>query len=193
MKTKYWKMGLISDRRNKAKQPKNENSGVPKMKKGLFGGSTSHMFPLATPSSRGIPGVPKYPPGYYTTPVNHSSSWSHPGQPKYSANVNPRYQTWVAPRKQPALGQLVIYWFLLIKYIQDEGSDRSTLVSHTFTTKSHLSLIIWRFSHRKFCKIPFKIKHLMTKLVIRGTVSVSVFGEFRNRRQFPSIAAIYEF
>jgi len=97
-------MGLISDRRNKTKQPKNENSGVPKMKKGLFGGSTSHMFPLATP--RGIPGVPKYPAGYYTTPVNHSSSWSHPGQPKFSANVNPRYQTWVAPRKQPALGQL---------------------------------------------------------------------------------------
>ena len=126
MKKIYRKMGLISDRRNKTKQPKNENSGVPKMKKGLFGGSTSHMFPLATP--RGIPGVPKYPAGYYTTPVNHSSSWSHPGQPKFSANVNPRYQTWVAPRKQPALGQLVIHWFFLIKYIQEESSDRSTLV-----------------------------------------------------------------
>ena len=105
-------MGLISDRRNKAKQQKNAEAGGPgggpKMKKGLFGGSTSHMFPLASPNR--LPGggmVPKYPPGYYTTPVNHSSSWSHPGQPKFQANVNPRYQTWVAPRKQPALGQLV--------------------------------------------------------------------------------------
>ena len=40
-------MGLISDRRNKAKNSKND--GQPKMKKGLFGGSTSHMFP--NPSS----------------------------------------------------------------------------------------------------------------------------------------------
>ena len=60
----------------------------------------------------------KYPAGYYTTPV-HSSRGSnheqkemmlkqdHPGQPKPNPNVNPRYQTWVAPRKQPSLGQLV--------------------------------------------------------------------------------------
>ena len=102
-------MGLISDRRNKAKNSKND--GQPKMKKGLFGGSTSHMFPNPS-SGRGNGGgggglIPKYPPGYYTTPVHHSSSWSHPGQPKFQPNVNPRYQTWVAPRKQPALGQLV--------------------------------------------------------------------------------------
>lgn len=106
-------MGLISDRRNKAKQAKNNegssssSSGGSKMKKGLFGGSTSHMFPLASPNRGPGSMVPKYPPGYYTTP-NHSSSWSHPGQPKFHPNVNPRYQTWVAPRKQPALGQLVM-------------------------------------------------------------------------------------
>ena len=98
-------MGLISDRRNKAKQPKNEGQ-QPKMKKGLFGGSTSHMFPNTPRGGGGL--IPKYPPGYYTTPVHHSSSWSHPGQPKYQPNVNPRYQTWVAPRKQPSLGQLVL-------------------------------------------------------------------------------------
>ena len=110
-----FKMGLISDRRNKAKHQKNAENSTPgqKLKKGLFGGSTSHMFPMGTP--RGGNMVPKYPPGYYTTPVNHSSSWSHPGQPKYSANVNPRYQTWVAPRKQPALGQLVIYLIFLFR------------------------------------------------------------------------------
>lgn len=99
------KMGLISDRRNKAKQQQ-KNAEGPKLKKGLFGGSTSHMFPSRGNSGGNI--VQKYPPGYYTTPVNHSSSWSHPGQPKFQPNVNPRYQTWVAPRKQPALGQLVM-------------------------------------------------------------------------------------
>ena len=107
-------MGLISDRRNKAKQSNNSKNEGSKMKKGLFGGSTSHMFPLATPSRTPGGMLPKYPPGYYTTPVNHSSSWSHPGQPKYQANVNPRYQTWVAPRKQPALGQLVKNIFKMI-------------------------------------------------------------------------------
>ena len=112
---KELKMGLISDRRNKAKQQqKNAESGSgQKMKKGLFGGSTSHMFPLSTPRGGSGAMVPKYPPGYYTTPVNHSSSWSHPGQPKFQPNVNPRYQTWIAPRKQPALGQLVIFSIIL--------------------------------------------------------------------------------
>jgi hypothetical protein len=112
-------MGLISDRRNKAKKEKAENglkvpsAGANKLlsKKGLFGGSTSHMFPISAvgASPRGGGGMPqKYPPGYYTTPAHmSSSSWSHPGQPKYHPNVNPRYQTWIAPRKQPALGQLV--------------------------------------------------------------------------------------
>ena len=111
-------MGLISDRRNKAKQQqKNAESGSgQKMKKGLFGGSTSHMFPLSTPRGGSGAMVPKYPPGYYTTPVNHSSSWSHPGQPKFQPNVNPRYQTWIAPRKQPALGQLVIFSFIFIEF-----------------------------------------------------------------------------
>jgi len=66
----------------------------------------------------------KYPPGYYTTPVHHTSSnalnsstsrldrdnnnssWSHPAAPRFQPNVNPRYQTWVAPRKQPSLEKM---------------------------------------------------------------------------------------
>ncbi len=89
-------------------------------KRGVFG-------PQVLPTNgNGLPPIknnaPKYPAGYYTTPV-HSSSWGgsaghlassyhhhhghHPSQPKFQANVNPRYQTWVAPRKQPSLGQLV--------------------------------------------------------------------------------------
>ena len=102
-------MGLISDRRSKAKQQqkKPDHCSGQKIKKGLFGGSSSHMFP-------GSSLVPKYPSGYYTTPVNSSSSWSHPGQPKFQQNISPRYQTWVAYRKQPALGQLVLFIFFLL-------------------------------------------------------------------------------
>ena len=56
----------------------------------------------------------KYPAGYYTTPASwsshhhHHQHHNHNQQPKSQPNVDPRYQTWVAPsRKQPSLGQLV--------------------------------------------------------------------------------------
>ena len=100
--------------------PRGFNAGV-HSRSGRGGSATSlhhppppHHHPVShqPPSSGGS--VQKYPAGYYTTPVHHTSggsgnaSWSHPGQPRgYNPNVNPRYQTWVAPRKQPALGQLV--------------------------------------------------------------------------------------
>ena len=99
----------------------------PPHKRGIFG-------PQVLPTdANGLPiknNAPKYPAGYYTTPVGMGSSGAgwvqqynvhqfgggggggggghhHPAQPKYQPNVNPRYQTWVAPRKQPSLGQLV--------------------------------------------------------------------------------------
>ena len=99
----------------------------PPHKRGIFG-------PQVLPTdANGLPiknNAPKYPAGYYTTPVHSSSGagWvqqfnvhqygggggggghHHPAQPKYQPNVNPRYQTWVAPRKQPSLGQLVRRW-----------------------------------------------------------------------------------
>ena len=112
------KMGLISDRKNKAKKEKESPSPVGggfkngfsgglmmPTKKGIFGPQVLPA-PIQGGGHRMMPPPNKYPPGYYTTPVHHSS-WSHPSQPKANPNVNPRYQTWVAPRKQPALGQLV--------------------------------------------------------------------------------------
>jgi len=73
-----------------------------------------------SPLKKGViapgPMVGRYPAGYYTTPAP-SSSWggqhpSHPNQPRHNPNtahsVNPRYQTWVAPRKQPHLNQLKV-------------------------------------------------------------------------------------
>ena len=103
------------------------NLGLSPQKKGYF---SAQMVPAQNAQSgRRVGGgnmLPqKYPPGYYTTPVHHTSSsalngcssridretnnssWSHPGAPRFQPNVNPRYQTWVAPRKQPSLGQLV--------------------------------------------------------------------------------------
>ena len=107
-------MGLISDRKNKAKKEKEAqvvggfkngfSGGLMPPKKGIFGPQVLPPQPIQPGGHRMMP--QKYPPGYYTTPVHHSS-WSHPSQPKGNPNVNPRYQTWVAPRKQPALGQLV--------------------------------------------------------------------------------------
>ena len=42
------------------------------------------------------------------TPPNTRQVSHAPSQPRPQANVNPRYQTWVAPRKQqPHLNQLV--------------------------------------------------------------------------------------
>jgi hypothetical protein len=103
-------MGLISDRKGKSKKEKDvqHKNGYPAnvmmpTKKGIFG---PQVLPSAGQGGHMMM-APKYPPGYYTTPAHHSS-WSHPNQPKVNPNVNPRYQTWVAPRKQPALGQLVI-------------------------------------------------------------------------------------
>lgn len=141
-----FKMGLISDRKNKAKKDKNDAINGSSKSLAMYPPPTMHLHhhpavhhhhqqPGPPPSKRGIFGpqvlptngngmpiknnVPKYPAGYYTTPVHSSSSsasWGaghhgyghHPAQPKYQPNVNPRYQTWVAPqRKQPSLQQLV--------------------------------------------------------------------------------------
>ena len=97
-------MGLISDRKAKKQKEKEKEKELEKLKKvpGLVKGGGGVV-------------VGRYPAGYYTTPAPaQASSWSqapghalHPAQPRPAANVNPRYQTWVAPRKQPHLGQLV--------------------------------------------------------------------------------------
>ena len=170
-------MGLISDRRNKARKEKEAaaaaQAAILQVKNGFHHNGGSYQHHLAgphgiiptnhhpiihhhqNPLKNGIPPQKKgyfnsqmvagqnaqgngarrngagnmlpqkYPPGYYTTPVHHTSanalnsstsrldrdnnnsSWSHPGAPRFQPNVNPRYQTWVAPRKQPSLGQLV--------------------------------------------------------------------------------------
>ena len=102
-------MGLISDR--KAKKQREKEKELEKLKNA----QNRALSPLKKGSG---PGggvmVGRYPAGYYTTPAPQSSSWSHahgqvhPSQPCPQANVNPRYQTWVAPRKQqPHLNQLV--------------------------------------------------------------------------------------
>ena len=104
------------------------NIGIPSPKKGYYNSQMVTGQNVSSGRRSGTGGnmhPQKYPPGYYTTPVNHTSSnalyasnsrldrdnnnssWSHPGAPKFQPNVNPRYQTWVAPRKQPSLGQLV--------------------------------------------------------------------------------------
>ena len=97
-------MGLIGDR--KAKKQKEKEKEIERLKAAQ---SKAHS------GLKGVGGgklVARYPVGYYTTPAHHQSpSWtqqSPPGQPRHQQNVNPRYQTWVAPRKQqPHLGQLV--------------------------------------------------------------------------------------
>ena len=97
-------MGLISDKKSKKQKEKekefeklknaqNNNNGKSKspMKKGLV-----------VPAGGGGAGMMRYPAGYYTAPG--PASWAHtahhPSQPKMQPNLNPRYQTWVAPRKQ---------------------------------------------------------------------------------------------
>ena len=101
-------MGLIGDR--KAKKQREKEKEIEKLKvaqskahSGLKGVGGGKMVVARYPTT--------HPAGYYTTPAHHSPSWtqqSHPGQPRHQQNVNPRYQTWVAPRKQqPHLGQLV--------------------------------------------------------------------------------------
>jgi hypothetical protein len=101
-------MGLIGDRRSKKQKEKekeierlrNGQNALNNNKKkgGLVGGG-----PVM---------VGRYPAGYYTTPNPGSSSWArhggeHPAQPRHQPNLNPRYQTWVAPRKQQSLSSLV--------------------------------------------------------------------------------------
>ena len=138
------KMGLISDRKSKAKKEKENSGGVvggfkngfsggglmmSSSKKGIFG---PQVLPAPLPGGhRMLP--QKYPPGYYTTPVHHSS-WSHPSQPKGNPNVNPRYQTWVAPRKQPALGQLVMRQIIF--------QSLSTICQFLYILKK-LTTVIW--------------------------------------------------
>ena len=97
-------MGLISDR--KAKKQREKEKELEKLKNA----QNRALSPLkkgAGPGGGVMAG--RYPAGYYTTPAPQSSSWSqvHPGQPRPQANVNPRYQTWVAPRKQQSLSSLV--------------------------------------------------------------------------------------
>ena len=121
----------------------------PPHKRGIFG-------PQVLPTdANGLPiknNAPKYPAGYYTTPVGMGSSgggWvqqynvhqfgggggggggghHHPAQPKYQPNVNPRYQTWVAPRKQPSLGQLVS----VTSRIGEEGGTGAEACSNLFS------------------------------------------------------------
>ena len=97
-------MGLIGDR--KAKKQKEKEKEIEKLRAGQSKAGLAGV--------KGVGGgkmVARYPVGYYTTPAHQAPSWtgqSHPGQPRQQPNVNPRYQTWVAPRKQqPHLGQLV--------------------------------------------------------------------------------------
>jgi hypothetical protein len=105
-------MGLISDRTKSKKQKekekefeklKNAQNNNNKTKNGLKKG-------LVVPA--GGPGMMRYPAGYYTAPGPaswaHTAHGHHASQPKMQPNLNPRYQTWVAPRKQqPHLNQLV--------------------------------------------------------------------------------------
>jgi hypothetical protein len=106
-------MGLISDRKSKAKSRDNVSGAGSGGKSFQLGGSPKRgLFgPQVLPKMGSQTLLPAYPAGYYTTPNLHSSaSWTnlhHPGQPKLNPNVSPRYQTWVAPRKQPSLNQLV--------------------------------------------------------------------------------------
>ncbi|XP_023328567.1 germinal center kinase 1 [Eurytemora carolleeae] len=95
-------MGLIGDR--KSKKQKEKEKEIEKLKISQNKSKSPLKKGLVAP----VGGMMRYPAGYYTTPAPHSS-WAHhahPGQPKQQANLNPRYQTWVAPRKQPHLNQL---------------------------------------------------------------------------------------
>lgn len=103
-------MGLISDR--KSKKQKEKEKEFEKLRNAQ-NAAKSAKSPLK--KGMGVVGPAgggpmKYPAGYYTAPASQSS-WAHhahhPAMPRAGPNVNPRYQTWVAPRKQPHLNQLV--------------------------------------------------------------------------------------
>ena len=100
-------MGLIGDR--KSKKQKEKEKEIERLKNGQ-----NALNKTKSPLKKGVVGggvmVGRYPAGYYTTPAPQSS-WAreggHPGQPRHQPNLNPRYQTWVAPRKQQSLSSLV--------------------------------------------------------------------------------------
>ena len=103
-------MGLIGDR--KSKKAKEKEKEIERLKNGQ-----NVLNKTKSPLKKGVMGggggvmVGRYPAGYYTTPNPQSSSWAreghHPNQPRQQAHLNPRYQTWVAPRKQQSLSSLV--------------------------------------------------------------------------------------
>lgn len=94
-------MGLIGDR--KSKKQKEKEKEIEKLKNAQ---NKMAKSPLKKGLVAPVGGLMRYPAGYYTTPA-HQSWAQHAGQPRQQPNVNPRYQTWVAPRKQPHLNQLV--------------------------------------------------------------------------------------
>ena len=98
-------MGLIGDR--KAKKQKEKQIEKLKLAQGKASSPVKGGVGVVGRYHGSYPG--SYPAGYYTTPGPQSSTWGqHPAQPRHQQNLNPRYQTWVAPRKQqPHLGQLV--------------------------------------------------------------------------------------
>jgi hypothetical protein len=119
-------MGLIGDRKSKKQKEKEKeieklrNSQNLAKSAGMVAAAPSPLKKkgLVAPLGGGG-GLMRYPAGYYTTPAPSSQLWAaHPGQPRHHQGghhphgghhlVNPRYQTWVAPRKQPPhLNQLV--------------------------------------------------------------------------------------
>jgi hypothetical protein len=121
-------MGLIGDR--KSKKQKEKEKEIEKLRNAQNLAKSALVMPTGSPlKKKGVGGMVgplaggglmRYPAGYYTTPAPSSSAvqmWGggprhlHGGpQPHHPASllVNPRYQTWVAPRKQPPhLNQLV--------------------------------------------------------------------------------------
>ena len=137
-------MGLISDRKAKKQKEKELEKLKNAQNRGMMVGKGG-----------GPMMVGRYPAGYYTTPSPHSTSWSHnhhggshqqlhhPAQPRQQPNVNPRYQTWVAPRKQPHLGQLVsvrrntFKWCLIL--VLAYGLPSMCMI---FCPKKHLTIAV---------------------------------------------------
>ena len=119
-------MGLIGDR--KSKKAKEKEKEIERLKNGQ-----NMLNKTKSPLKKGVMGgggggvmVGRYPAGYYTTPNPQSSSWAregghHPNQPRHQPHLNPRYQTWVAPRKQQSLSSLVsgvAYSFAAAHFLQ---------------------------------------------------------------------------
>ena len=109
-------MGLIGDR--KSKKQKEKEKEIERLKNGQNVLNSKTKNGVGPGLKKGVLGggmVGRYPAGYYTTPNPASSSWAraggegptHPSMPRNTPNLNPRYQTWVAPRKQQNLNSLV--------------------------------------------------------------------------------------